>query len=249
MMPYTVYESPEELARDFAACVAAVFRDKPNGVLGTATGSSPLEVYRVLGRLVEIGAVSLKNVRTFQLDEYVGLPVGHEQSSRTFIEENLVALTDLNSANVAVPNPHLVGDPGIATLDDAAAAYDLDIKAAGGVDFQILGIGSDGHIAFNEPGTPLDSRTHVADLAPQTIADNARFFGGDQSQVPTQCITQGLGTIMEARAIGLIAMGENKAQAVYDMIHGPVSPDCPASVLQNHPDVRAYLDAGAAKLL
>ena len=189
MMPYTVYESPEELARDFAACVAAVFRDKPNGVLGTATGSSPLEVYRVLGRLVEIGAVSLKNVRTFQLDEYVGLPVGHEQSYRTFIEENLVALTDLNSANVAVPNPHLVGDPGIATLDDAAAAYDLDIKAAGGVDFQILGIGSDGHIAFNEPGTPLDSRTHVADLAPQTIADNARFFGGDQSQVPTQCIT------------------------------------------------------------
>lgn len=249
MMQYTIYESEAELARDFAAQLAAVFRDKPAGVLGTATGSSPLEVYRVLGRMTEIGAVSLKNVKTFQLDEYVGLPAGHEQSYRTFIEENLVALTDLNSANVAVPNPHLVGTPGIATLDDAAKAYDLDIKAAGGVDFQILGIGTDGHIAFNEPGTPLDSRTHVADLAPQTIADNARFFDGDESQVPRQCITQGLGTIMEARAIGLIALGENKAQAVYDMMRGPVTPDCPASVLQKHLDVRVYLDRGAAKLL
>lgn len=249
MLQYKIYDSEEDLATEFAAQVAAIFREKPTGVLGTATGSSPLEVYRVLGRLVEIGAVSLKEVRTFQLDEYVGLPLGHEQSYRTFIEKNLVALTDLHSSNVGVPNPHLVGTPGISTLDEVADAYDQDIKAAGGVDFQILGIGSDGHIAFNEPGTPLDSRTHVADLDPRTIADNARFFGGDESQVPTQCITQGLGTIMEARAVGLIALGENKAQAVYDMIHGPVSPDCPASVLQKHPNVRIYLDAGAAKLL
>lgn len=249
MIQYTVFDSEEDLAREFAAQVAAIFRDKPTGVLGTATGSSPLEVYRVLGRLVEIGAVSLKEVKTFQLDEYVGLPEGHGQSYRWFIEENLVALTDLRSYNVNVPNPHLVGTPGVDTLDEAAAAYDAAIKDAGGVDFQILGIGSDGHIAFNEPGTPLDSRTHVANLAEQTIIDNARFFGGDRSQVPTRCITQGLGTIMEARAIGLIALGENKAQAVRDMISGPVTPDCPASVLQNHPNVRVYLDKGAASLL
>lgn len=249
MPQFTVFDSKEDLARDFAAQVAAIFRENPTGVLGTATGSSPLGVYRVLGRLVEIGAVSLKEVKTFQLDEYVGLPEGHGQSYRTFIERNLVALTDLRSHNVNVPNPNLLGAPGLPTLQDVADAYDQSIRDAGGVDFQILGIGSDGHIAFNEPGTPLDSRTHVADLARQTIVDNARFFDGNMSLVPKQCITQGLGTIMEARAIGLIAMGENKAQAVHDMLRGPVSPDCPASVLQNHPNVRIYLDRAAAKLL
>lgn len=249
MMNYTVFSDPEELARVFAAQVAAVFRKKPAGVLGTATGSSPLDVYRVLGRLVEIGAVSFKEVTTFQLDEYVGLPEGHPQSYRTFIQDNLVSVTDLRSYNVNVPNPHLVGSEGIENLDDVALAYDRAIKDAGGVDFQILGIGSDGHIAFDEPGTPLDSRTHVADLAQQTIRDNARFFDGDLSQVPTQCITQGLGTIMEAREIGLIALGENKAQAVRDMMLGPITPDCPASVLQKHPKCRVFLDEAAASKL
>lgn len=249
MIEYRIYDSETELAQDFAQQIAEVFRDKPTGVLGTATGSSPLGVYRALAEIVASGALSLKKVRAFQLDEYVGLPQGHEQCYRSFIEKNLVAVTDMSPTNVEVPNPHLVGTAGITTLDQAAMAYDCEIRETGGVDFQILGIGSDGHIAFNEPGTPLDSRTHVAQLAAQTIADNARFFGGDQTRVPRQCITQGLGTIMEAREIGLIALGASKAQAVHDMITGPVTPACPASVLQNHPAVRVYLDGAAASLL
>ena len=185
---------------------------------------------------------SYKHCVTFNLDEYVGLPKSHDQSYYTFMHENLFDGLDIPEENIHIPS----GD-----ADDekqACVDYENALKQYV-VDIQLLGIGSDGHIAFNEPGTPFDAETHLVKLEEQTRIDNARFFDDDIDEVPTQAITQGLASIMRARKIVLIATGKKKAQAVRDMIKGEKTTDCPASILQDHPDVTVILDKDAASLL
>lgn len=215
---------------------------KPGKVLGLATGSTPLGLYARMVKDHEENGTSYAEICSYNLDEYVGLPIEHPESYYAFMHRNLFDKIDIKEENAHVPSglgEDLVGQ---------AKKYDEMIDAQP-VDIQLLGIGSDGHIAFNEPGTPFDSGTHVTDLAESTIRDNCRFFDNDMSKVPTQAVTQGIGTIMKAKNILLIATGANKAQAVKDMIDGPVDENCPASILQKHPNVIVIVDEAAASLL
>ncbi|MBO4358682.1 MAG: glucosamine-6-phosphate deaminase [Erysipelotrichaceae bacterium] len=215
---------------------------KPGKVLGLATGSTPLGLYSRMVKDHEENKTSYAEIKTFNLDEYVGLPVTHPESYYAFMYRNLFSALDINEENVHIPS-------GMAEdLEKECQEYENLISKAH-VDIQLLGIGSDGHIGFNEPGTPFDSITHVTDLAESTIKDNCRFFENDITKVPTQAVTQGIGTIMKAKNILLIATGENKAQAVKDMLQGEVSEECPASILQKHDNVTIILDEAAASLL
>lgn len=227
-------------AGDYAANV--ILGGVPTGrisVLGVATGSSPLPIYQALARPDE---PTLKNLTVFALDEYVGLPKGHPQSYRSVIDAEVTVPLGLDPDRVHAP------DGAAIDVEAACVAFEESIRQAGGIDLQILGIGSDGHIGFNEPTSSFASRTRVKTLAPQTRADNARFFDSLE-EVPVHCITQGLGTIMEAREIVMIALGEEKAAAVAAAVEGPVSAICPGSILQFHPNVTVILDAGAASKL
>ena len=228
----------EEGARLAADAVERLVRSRERVVLGLATGSSPLGLYAELRRRHAAG-LSFAGVRGFLLDEYVGLPPGHPESYRAVIERELA---DLDLAPGAVQGPDGAADD----LPAACAAYERAIAEAGGVDLQVLGIGTDGHIAFNEPGSSLASRTRVKTLMPQTRQDNARFFGGDADAVPHHVLTQGLGTILEARHVVLLAAGRAKAEAVHQMVEGPVSAMWPATVLQLHPHVTVLVDDAAA---
>lgn len=239
-----VASSEEEIGSLGADLIEKLYADKPTAVLGTATGSSPVPLYRELVARHQTGTLSFAKGQFFQLDEYVGVPREHPQSYWRFLCENIVDHIDLPKGGLNVPD-----ERDGNTLDEAAAAYDARIREAGGVDLQILGIGSDGHIGFNEPGGSLSSRTHSGALSRQTREDNARFFDGDLEQVPTHCITQGLGTIMEARQLLMIATGENKAEAVKELIEGGVSARWPATIIQFHPAVTVLLDEAAASQL
>jgi glucosamine-6-phosphate deaminase len=226
-----------------ADAVDQLYRDNPDGVLGLATGSSPLAVYDELSRRVSSGGLSLARARAFMLDEYVGLPADHPERYRNVIERDFVAKVDIDPAQV-------LGLDGLAAdLTAACSAYERSIADAGGVDVQILGIGTDGHIAFNEPGSSLASRTRIKTLTTQTRRDNARFFGDDIDSVPQHCLTQGIGTIMEARHLVLVATGRAKAEAVHQLVEGPVSAMWPATMLQMHPHVTVVLDDAAADRL
>jgi len=215
---------------------------KPGKVLGLATGSSPIGLYKRMIEDHKKNGTSYKEIKTFNLDEYVGLPITHPESYYAFMHTNLFNHIDIPEENTHVPSG--LGED----LEGQAKKYDDMIKESP-IDIQVLGIGSDGHIAFNEPGTPLDSITHVTDLAESTIKDNCRFFDNDMSKVPTQSVTQGIGTILRAKKIIMIATGENKAKAIKDMFEGPVSVDCAASALQNHDNVVVVCDEAAASLL
>ncbi|GAA4525074.1 glucosamine-6-phosphate deaminase [Brachybacterium paraconglomeratum] len=211
-------------------------------VLGLATGSSPVPAYAELIRRHREEGLSFAGSRAFLLDEYVGLPEGHEQSYHRFIRENFTAQIDIDDAAVVSPNG-AAEDP-IAE----AASYDRRIAEAGGVDLQILGIGSNGHIAFNEPGSSLNSRTRVVGLTRSTISDNSRYFDSP-ADVPVRALSQGLGTILEARRIVLTATGSGKAAAIAQLVEGAISSRWPATVLQLHPDVVVVVDeAAGAKL-
>ncbi len=235
-----VVNTEEKISQMIAEDFIAVVNAKPNAVLGLATGTSPLQVYADLAKANKEGRVSFKGVTTFNLDEYVGLEGTHNQSYRYFMNENLFNHIDIDKANTNV----LLGVGDYVTFMNQ---YDAKIAAAGGIDIQILGIGSDGHIAFNEPGTPFDSLTHETQLTEQTIKDNSRLFN-DISEVPTRAVTMGLKSIMNARKIVLIATGKNKAKAVYGLIKGPKTEDMPCSILQDHPDVTVYVDEDAYSL-
>lgn len=214
-------------------------------VLGLATGSSPLGLYRELAVAVADGRVDFSSAHGVALDEYVGLPPGHPQSYRSVLVREVSQHLGLPSEHLAVP------DGGGETLEElmaAAADFERRIAAVGGVDVQVLGIGTNGHLGFNEPGSALASRTRVKRLSDRTRSDNARFFAGIE-EVPTHCVTQGLGTILEARTLLLLAAGEAKAQAVAAAVEGPLTASCPASVLQWHPDVVVVLDEAAAARL
>lgn len=215
---------------------------KPGKVLGLATGSTPLGLYARMVNDHKENGTSYKDIRTFNLDEYVGLPISHPESYYAFMHRNLFDQLDIPEENTHVPSG--LGED----LEAQARKYDEMIDETP-VDIQLLGIGSDGHIAFNEPGTPFDSGTHVTDLAESTIKDNCRFFDNDISKVPTQAVTQGIGTIMKAKNILLIATGANKAKAVKEMLEGPVDESCPASILQKHDNVTVIIDEPAASLL
>lgn len=211
-------------------------------VLGLATGSSPVPAYTELIRRHREEGLSFATAKAFLLDEYVGLPAGHEQSYHQFIRDNFTAHIDIDDAAVVSP----AGDAADPAAE--AAAYDARIAAAGGVDLQILGIGSNGHIAFNEPSSSLGSRTRVVGLTQSTIADNARYFD-DAADVPVRALSQGLGTIREARRIVLTASGEHKAEAVAHLVEGAIGARWPASSLQLHPDVVVVVDEAAASQL
>jgi glucosamine-6-phosphate deaminase len=238
-----VIAQPDELARLAADAVERLLRAKPDAVLGLATGSSPLKVYDELARRHAESGLSFARARAFTLDEYVGLPADHPERYRTVIETEIVSRVDF--APDAVQGPDGLAEDLVA----ACAAYERAIADAGGVDLQILGIGTDGHIAFNEPGSSLASRTRIKTLTEQTRLDNARFFGGDVDQVPQHCLTQGLGTIMEARHVVLLASGRQKAEAVHQLVEGSVSAMWPGTILQHHPHVTVLVDNAAASRL
>jgi glucosamine-6-phosphate deaminase len=237
-----VIAPPAELARLAADAVEGLVRANPGAVLGLATGSSPLAVYDELARRHKDG-LSFARARAFMLDEYVGLPADHPERYRNVIEKEFASRVDL--APGAVQGP----DGLAADLPAACAAYEASIADAGGVDLQILGIGTDGHIAFNEPGSSLASRTRIKTLTRQTREDNARFFGGSVDDVPRHCLTQGLATIMSARHLVLLASGRAKAEAVHQLVEGPISAMWPATIMQLHPHATVLVDDAAASRL
>jgi len=235
-----VVPSRDEVGPVVAAAVVALFQSKSKPVLGLATGSSPLPVYEELIRLHRADVWGVGQGVCFLLDEYLGLVPEHPGLYRAYIRE---VLTD----RVGLPTQHLFG-PEVhrEDLTRACRDYEQEIRAYGGVDLQILGIGSDGHIGFNEPMSSLASRTRIKTLTEQTRLDNARFFGGDLDAVPRHVITQGIGTILEAEHLVLVATGQGKADCVAKALEGPVSAMVPASVLQFHPHVTVVLDEPAA---
>ena len=220
--------------------IAALIRRTPTAVLGLATGSTPLPVYEALpSRLAD---VDVSQVRGFALDEYVGLDPTHPESYRSVIAREVVEPLGLDPARIRVPDGSLEG------IEHAGDDYEAAIEAAGGVDLQILGIGTDGHIGFNEPGSSFASQTRVKTLTAQTRQDNARFFDSIDD-VPMHCITQGLGTILQARHLVLLAFGEGKAAAVAGAVEGPVTASLPGSAIQLHPHVTVVVDEAAASRL
>jgi len=232
----------EGMSKSAAAVMAKAVRDKPTAILGLATGSTPVGMYKELIRMHREEGLDFSQVTTFNLDEYVGLDGTHEQSYRYFMTDNLFKDINVNIENTNVP-------PGIS--DDFKAdcqAYEAKIAAAGGIDVQVLGIGSDGHIAFNEPSSSLASRTRLKTLTKQTIDDNARFFETAED-VPVYCVTMGVGTILEARKLILLASGAGKAKALADAVEGPVSSMCTASALQLHADSVFCVDTPATEKL
>jgi glucosamine-6-phosphate deaminase len=241
-MEIVIQPTPEAASLIAAHIIAGLVRAKPGCVLGLATGSTPLLTYRELVRMHREEGLDFSRVTTFNLDEYVGLPVEHPQSYHAFMQENLFRHINVPVGRIHIPN-------GLAAdIPAECAAYEAAIRAAGGIDLQLLGIGSEGHIGFNEKSSSLASRTRIKTLTEQTRRDNARFFGSPDA-VPMHVVTMGVGTIMEARQVLLLAFGENKAQAVADAVEGPVSAMNPASILQMHPVAKALLDEPAAARL
>lgn len=241
-MEILICKDEEQVARVAAQKVAERIAGNPAPVLGFATGSSPLGLYTNLQRMVEAGELDLSRAKGFALDEYVGIPLEHPESYHSVIRRTVAEPLRMSAEGTRVPD-------GLADdLDEGGRAYDQAIRDAGGIDCQILGIGSNGHIGFNEPFSPFCSRTRVVPLTAQTRDDNARFFDSID-QVPTHAVTQGLGTILDSRSAVMVAQGEGKADAIAQAIEGPLTVVCPASVLQFHPDVTIVIDEAAASKL
>ncbi|MFJ9522908.1 glucosamine-6-phosphate deaminase [Kitasatospora sp. NPDC101801] len=222
-----------------ASAMAELVTRKPDALLGVATGSTPLPIYQALAAKVRSGALDVSRARVCQLDEYVGLPTGHPESYRSVVLREVIEPLGLTEASFFGP------DGAAEDVAAEAIAYDHALAAAGGVDLQLLGIGTDGHIGFNEPCSSLASRTRIKTLTEQTRVDNARFFDS-LDQVPHHVITQGIGTILEARHLVLLATGEAKADAVAATVEGPLSALVPASALQLHPHATVVVDEAAA---
>ena len=240
-MNIIIAKDKEEAAKKAFEIIRSVLREKEDAVLGLATGSTPLGLYREMVADHEANGTSYKRVRAVNLDEYAGLSPENEQSYRYFMRHNLFDHIDIDIDNTYIEN-------GLASDETAECARYNAVLSALPRDVQLLGIGANGHIAFNEPGTPFDAETHVVALTENTIEMNARFFK-DISEVPRRAFTMGPKNIMEARKVLLIALGENKADAVYGMVKGPVTESLPASILQNHPDCTLIADQAAAKKL
>jgi len=242
-MEIIIQPTVQEASVITARVIATLVRAKPDCVLGLATGSTPLATYRELARTHREENLDFSRVTTFNLDEYVGLPPEHSQSYHAFMDEHLFRHINVARSRIHIPD-------GMARdVPAECVRYEEAIRRAGGIDVQVLGIGTDGHIGFNEPSSSLASRTRIKTLTAQTRADNARFFGGDLNNVPFHCITMGVGTIMDARQVLMLAFGEQKAVAVAAAVEGPITAMNPASVLQMHPVAKCVVDeAAAAKL-
>ena len=240
-MKIIVADNYLHLSEIAAGVIAKVVLEKPKAVLGLATGSSPIGTYKKLIDYYQNGLISFANVNTVNLDEYVGLTEDHEQSYHYFMNYNLFSRIDLPKENVHIPSG--IGED----LEKNCKEYDAVLKKYPR-DIQLLGIGANGHIGFNEPNTPFGSDTHIVDLTQKTITDNARFFA-DISEVPKKAITMGIREICKAKKVLIIASGKNKADAVYKMVCGKVTEECPASILQLHNDVTLVIDKEAASKL
>lgn len=232
-----VFTSESALAEAAAQRIVDRVRNDAEAVIGLATGASPVAVYRAWGRAATELGLDQSRVRGFALDEYLGLDPEDPRSYHAVIRRDAVAVAGLSAELVLIPQG--TGDPS------APDAYERAIAEVGGVDVQVLGVGRNGHLGFNEPGSPADSRTRVVQLAASTMADNARYFDRPED-VPSEAITQGLGTIFEARELVVIAVGEAKAEAVAAAIEGEVTEELPASLLQGHPNVHWFIDQAAA---
>lgn len=241
-MNYQVFKSVDAIGQAAAILFSSQVLQKKNCVLGLATGSTPIPTYEHMIKLYRNGIVDYSRVTTYNLDEYCGLSPSHEQSYHFFMMSQLFQHINIPKAQIHVPNGQA------ANIQAECEAYDAAIERDGGIDLQLLGLGTNGHIAFNEPGETFVFGTHQTALTEDTIKANQRFFS-TEDDVPRQAITMGVGTIMKARAIVLLATGKNKAAAVRNMIQGAPSPACPASVLQFHPHVTVLLDEDAASLL
>jgi glucosamine-6-phosphate deaminase len=232
----------DEVADHVANHFVDQLHKKPGSVLGLATGGTPVGVYQRWVTRHRDGQVSFAAATTFNLDEYVGLPADHPQSYRSFMRTMLFDHVDLPKSKSFIP------DGDAVDLSVAANDHEMNIRRAGGIDLQLLGVGQNGHIAFNEPGSTRQTRTRVVSLTRSTIEANSRFFDRIED-VPTQAITMGIATILESKSIMVMAVGESKATAVHNAIQGPVTADCPASFLQGHPGVTWCLDRAAASRL
>ena len=240
MAEVVIVADREAAGRLVAEEIARLVRANPQTVLGLATGSTPLPVYQALRDTLQ--GIDVSQVRGFALDEYVGIDPAHHESYRSVISREVVEPLGLTPGNINVPSGAVDG------IEHAGADYEELIVAAGGIDLQILGIGTDGHIGFNEPGSSFSSRTRVKTLTEQTRSDNARFFDS-KDEVPMHCITQGLGTILRARHLVLLAFGEGKADAVAAAVEGPLSASMPASAIQMHEHATVIVDEAAASKL
>ncbi|HBG10486.1 MAG: glucosamine-6-phosphate deaminase [Limnochordia bacterium] len=240
-MKVVVVANFDSMSAEVAKMVFGQITRKPNSVLGLATGSTPLGVYELLVEYHARGA-DFSRLTTFNLDEYVGLGPDHPQSYHWYMNENLFSKVNINPERTFIPD-------GLAPdLEAECQRYEKLIQQAGGIDLQLLGIGTNGHIGFNEPGTEFGIETHVVDLAESTIRDNARFFESID-EVPTRAISMGIKTIMQAKEVILMASGGSKADAVYAAVRGPVTTAVPASVLQLHPFATVVVDQAAASRL
>lgn len=239
-MRVVICENYAEMSRLAAEEIASEMKKKKDFVLGLATGSTPVGTYGNLIEMNKQGEIDFTDVKTFNLDEYCGLYPNHDQSFNYFMYMNLFNYINIKNENVHVPF-------GFATDYDAwCKGYEDAIAKAGGLDLQLLGMGSNGHIGFNEPAEEFAEITHTVELTESTIKDNSRFFEKIED-VPTSAVTMGIGTIMRAKKIVMVVNGANKAKAVKAMIDGPVTPSMPASALQNHPDVTIFVEKEAAK--
>lgn len=241
-MNVLIYENEEQIGIAAGNYMCGQVLQKPDSVLGLATGSTPLKPYGQMIELYKKGVVDFSKVKTFNLDEYVNLDVKDKNSYHTFMHQNLFDHINIPAENINFLNGNA------DDLEQECRDYESRIKEAGGIDIQLLGIGSNGHIAFNEPADCFQRWSHVVTLKESTVKDNSRFFNSIE-EVPTQAVTMGIGSIMQAKKILIIALGTNKAKAIKQLIDGNVTPMCPASVLQFHTDVTLMLDSAAASLL
>lgn len=240
-MKVYIFDTKEALFETLSQSFIKEIKNKPNINLGLATGGTPVPLYEKLIEDHKLNGTTYKNVNTYNLDEYIGIEETHSQSYRTFMNETFFNHIDINKKNTHVPKGN------VSNVEEETKRYDklLDENP---IDLQLLGIGSNAHIAFNEPGSNFDSGTIVVDLTKETLEDNARFFDNIKD-VPTKSITMGIGSILKAKKIVLVATGANKAEAVKNTVLGIISKNVPASVLQTHPHVELYIDADAAKLI
>ena len=242
-MKIQVFDSSHDVAEALADRVACAIRQQPALVLGLPTGRTPIRTYERLRRMHADLQFDATRLTTFNLDEFAGIDRSHPGSFRAFMEAQLFAPLRLRPDQI-----HFL-DGMAADADAECARYEAAIEAAGGIDLQIVGIGANGHIGFNEPADTLQARTHRVTLADSTRRDNAGLFGGDAAQVPREALSMGMGTILKARALALIATGERKAPCIEQAMRGPVTTRLPASFLQLHPNVELYLDRAAASRL
>ena len=241
-MRVIVCDTYDEMSETGAKLIESQIMLKPDSVLGLATGSTPLKPYGQMIELYKKGVVDFSSVTTFNLDEYVNLDVKDKNSYHSFMHENLFDHINIPEKSINFLNGNA------EDLEQECKDYEQKIKNAGGIDIQLLGIGSNGHIAFNEPADCFQRWSHVVTLKESTVQDNSRFFNSID-EVPTQAVTMGIGSIMQAKKILIIALGTNKAKAIKQLIDGNVTPMCPASVLQFHTHVTLMLDKAAASLL